>query len=103
MKYCPLKSCPRPLNWTKTEILDGIFYQLKNGCNWEDVTFRLTPYSTVYWFYLQWREQGALEELMRVLHCQVREQVKKPQVDYVDDYRLTLQCKIPVMPVLHHS
>ena len=37
----------------------------------------LPPYSTVYWHYKQWRSQGVLEELMRVLHSQVRLQVKK--------------------------
>jgi transposase len=34
------------------------------------------PYSTVYWHYKQWRNAGVFEELMRVLHEQVREQVK---------------------------
>ncbi|MBW4449635.1 MAG: transposase [Spirirestis rafaelensis WJT71-NPBG6] len=33
----PSKKQTRPPNWTKREILDGIFYQLKNGCNWEDL------------------------------------------------------------------
>ncbi|MGH7997928.1 MAG: transposase [Brasilonema sp.] len=33
----PTKKQTRPPNWTKTEILDGIFYQLKNGCNWQDL------------------------------------------------------------------
>ncbi|MEA5583424.1 transposase [Nodularia harveyana UHCC-0300] len=28
----PPKKRTRPPNWTKREILDGIFYQLKNGC-----------------------------------------------------------------------
>jgi hypothetical protein len=37
----------------------------------------LPPYSTVYWHYKQWRQQGVVEELMRVLHFQVRAQVKK--------------------------
>jgi hypothetical protein len=37
----------------------------------------LPPYSTVYWYYKQWREQGVLEELMKLLHSQVRAQVKK--------------------------
>ena len=37
----------------------------------------LPPYSTVYWHYKQWRQQGVIEELMRVLHFQVRSQVKK--------------------------
>jgi hypothetical protein len=35
----------------------------------------LPPYSTVYW-HKQWRQQGVIEE-MRVLHFQVRSQVKK--------------------------
>ncbi|WP_417063940.1 transposase, partial [Nodularia spumigena] len=35
--------------------MDGIFYQLKNGCNWEDLPKDLPPYSTVYWHYKQWR------------------------------------------------
>jgi transposase len=73
----PLKKKTRPPNWTQREILNGIFYQLKNGCNWADLPKDLPPYSTVYWHYKQWREQGVIEELMRVLHSQVRSQVKK--------------------------
>ncbi|MBE9185314.1 transposase [Microcoleus sp. LEGE 07076] len=73
----PKKNRTRPCNWTKREILDGIFYQLKNGCNWQDLPKDLPPYSTVYWHYKQWRQQGVIEELMRVLHEKVREQVKK--------------------------
>ena len=37
----------------------------------------LPPYSTVYWYSLQWRAAGMFEQLMSVLHGQVREQVKK--------------------------
>ncbi|WP_424407073.1 transposase [Microcoleus sp.] len=47
IKYYRFKSCPRPPNWTKRDILDGIFYLLKNGCNWEDLPKDLPPYSTV--------------------------------------------------------
>ncbi len=38
----PLKKKTIPPNCTQREILNGIFYQLKNGCNWADVTIRLT-------------------------------------------------------------
>jgi len=89
----PRKKLTRPCNWTKREILDGIFYQLKNGCNWQDLPKDLPPYSTVYWHYKQWRTHGVIEELMRVLHEQVREQVKKSQMDYINDYRLTSRKK----------
>ena len=73
----PKKKQTRPSNWTKRELLDGIFYQLKNGCNWQDLPKDLPPYSTVYWHYKQWREEKVIEALMSVLHGQVREQVKK--------------------------
>ena len=73
----PQKKRTRPLSWTKREILDGILYQLKNGCNWEDLPKDLPPYSTVYWHYKQWRAAGSIDLLMKILHQQVRTQVKK--------------------------
>ena len=73
----PQKKRTRPCVWTKRELLDGILYQLKNGCNWEDLPKDLPPYSTVYWHYKQWRSAGVFEQLMSTLHQQVREQVKK--------------------------
>ncbi|MEH2294307.1 transposase [Nostoc sp.] len=71
------KKRTRPANWTKREILDGILYQLKNGCNWCDLPKNLPPYSTVYWHYKQWRSAGVIEKLMNAIQEQVREQVKK--------------------------
>ena len=77
IEILPQKQRTRPSRWTKRELIDGIFYQLKNGCNWEDLPKDLPPYSTVYWHYKQWREGGAIEQLMSVLHGHVRKQVKK--------------------------
>ena len=90
----PLKKQTRPLKWSYREILDGILYRLKNGCNWVDLPKDLPPclgarslapqsdagshrYSTVYWHYKQWRAAGSIEKLMTLLHEQVRLQVKK--------------------------
>ncbi|WP_445305667.1 transposase [Microcoleus sp. herbarium2] len=64
-------------------MLDGIFYQLKNECNWGDLPKDLPPYSTVFWHYKQWRSEGVLEQIRDALHSQVRVQVKKTQVDKV--------------------
>jgi transposase len=73
----PQKKRTRPPVWSKRDILDGVLYQLKNGCNWEDLPKDLPPYSTVYWYYKQWRADGVLDEIMEKLHEQVRTQVKK--------------------------
>ena len=77
----PPKKQTRPLEWSYREILDGILYRLKNGCNWCDLPKDLPPYSTVYWHYKQWRTAGSIEKLMALLHKQVRIQVKKRQMD----------------------
>lgn len=73
----PKKMLTKPPIWSKREILDGIFYQLKNGCNWGDLPKDLPPYSTVFWHYKQWRTDGVIEQMRDALHAQVREQVKK--------------------------
>ncbi len=73
----PQKKQTRPPLWSKRQILDGIFYQLKNGCNWCDLPQDLPPYSTVFWYYKQWRETGVLDQIMDTLHGKVREQAQK--------------------------
>jgi transposase len=85
----PQKQKTRPPKWTKREILDGIFYQLKNGCNWSDLPKDLPPYSTVFWHYKQWRSAGVFEQIMTALHAQIREQVKKAQMDNPNYCRFT--------------
>ena len=73
----PKKKRTKPPKWSKREILDGIFYQLKNGCNWCDLPQDFPPYSTVFWHYKQWREQGIFAKIMVVLHGELRATVQK--------------------------
>ena len=73
----PKKKRTFPPKWTKREILDGVLYQLKNGCNWCDLPKDLPPYSTVFWHYKQWRDEGVIEKIRDVLHGQLRQKVKK--------------------------
>jgi transposase len=83
----PKKKLTRPPTWSKRQILDGIFYQLKNGCNWADLPKDLPPYSTVFWHYKQWRSDGLIEDIMEILHHRVREKRKKAPLDYLDNDR----------------
>ena len=81
----PKKKLTCPPKWTKRQILDGVFYQLKNGCNWGDLPQDFPPYSTVYWHYKQWRSQGVIQEIMETLHQRLREQEKKLVDDFDND------------------
>jgi transposase len=84
----PKKKRTRPPSWTKRQILDGILYQLKNGCNWRDMPRDLPPFSTVYRYYKEWKDNGSFIEIMNALHLMVREQVKKNKVDNFNNHRL---------------
>jgi transposase len=75
----PKKKRTKPPVWSKREILDGVLYQLKNGCNWCDLPKDLPPDSTVFWHYKHWRTQGVIEAIMNTLHGKVREQAKKAE------------------------
>ena len=76
----PKKKKTKPPTWTKRIILDAVFYQLKNGCNWGDLPKDFPPYSTVYWHYKQWRKAGIITGIMQVLHGRLREKnQKKPE------------------------
>jgi transposase len=77
LEILPQKKQTCPPKWSKREILAGILYHLQNGCNWEDLSKDLPPYSSVYWYYKQWRAAGVIDTLIQTLHQQVREQVKK--------------------------
>ena len=95
----PQKQKTRPPSWTKREILDGIFYQLKNGCNWGDLPKDLPPYSTVFWYYKQWRSAGVLDSIRDALHEQVREQAQKNRSGQDCSWLIRKPWRIPAMPV----
>ena len=71
------KKKTKPPKWTKRQILDAIFYQLKNGCNWCDLPKDLPPYSTVFWHHKQWRDDELMDKIMDILHQKIRKGAQK--------------------------
>jgi len=37
----------RPTNWTRRQILDGIFYVVRSGCQWRLLPREFPPWKTV--------------------------------------------------------
>ncbi len=81
LEKLPKKKQTKPLKWTHREWVDAMLYHLKNGCNWVDLPKDFPPYSTVYWHYRQWKENGVFDKLMQHLHGDVREHIKKKKMD----------------------
>ena len=79
--YLPeAKTIGRPREYTWREILNGIFYVVKNGCVWRALPHEYPSWQTVYYYFSLFRTTGKWEELNRVIREAVREKEgRKPQ------------------------
>jgi len=55
------------------EVVAGIFYVLQSGCAWHLIPKEFPPKSTVYGYFRQFLQAGLWEQIMAVLHAQMRE------------------------------
>ena len=54
-------------NISKHLIVNGILYQLKNGCQWRDLPDNFPKWQTVYSQFRRWRLDGTWEEVLQAL------------------------------------
>ena len=59
------------------EIINAIFYQLKNGCQWRDLPMDFPNWQTVYSQFRRWRLDKTWERVLAALAQRERETVKK--------------------------
>jgi transposase len=55
-------------------VLNGIFYVLSTGCQWNAMPGDLPPRSTTHFYFKRWEEDGTLDDIHDALYRQVREQ-----------------------------
>jgi len=67
----------RPRKYSWREVLNGIFYMVKNGCVWRALPKDLPPWCTLYGYFRQFQNGQIWEELNRVIREQVRQQAQK--------------------------
>ena len=58
-------------------MVNGILYQLKNGCQWRDLPTDFPKWQTVYSQFRRWRISGVWEEVLRALAKIERQGQKK--------------------------
>jgi transposase len=69
------------------EVLNGIFYVLSTGCQWNALPTGLPPKSTVYDYLDLWDWDGTLERIHHTLYVEVRERAGRdvsPTVAIID-------------------
>ncbi len=62
---------------SKHLIVNGILYQLKNGCGWRDLPTDFPQWQTVYSQFRRWRLDGTWEDILTTLAKIEREKQKK--------------------------
>jgi putative transposase len=62
----------RPRTTDMREVMNAIFYSLRTGCQWDYLPKCFPPKSTVYDYFSQWRDDGVLDDMMRVLREEIR-------------------------------
>lgn len=65
----------RPLEHSRREIINAIFYVLRTGCAWRQLPHDLPPWQTVYWYLRRWQKDGTWERVSSTLRQQVRVQM----------------------------
>lgn len=66
------KGFGHPVEVDFREILNGIFYVQRTGCQWEMMPHDLPPYSTVYRYFQKWQRQGIWQQM----HDEIREKLR---------------------------
>lgn len=66
------KGFGHPVEVDFREILNGIFYVQRTGCQWEMMPHDLPPYSTVYNYFHKWQLKGIWQQM----HDQVRQDLR---------------------------
>jgi putative transposase len=61
-----------PGKYSRREIVNGVFYNLKSGCPWRLLPHDLPPWESVYGYFRRWRKDGTWERI----HHRIRDEVR---------------------------
>ena len=83
----PAKPGGRPRATDMREVLNTLLYQARTGCQWELLPHDLLPKSTVWDYFMQWRDDGTWGRITDALRRKLRAAEGRdptPRVAYID-------------------
>ena len=54
----------RPAKYERREIVNGLLYVSRTGCQWRAMPHDLPPWEAVYWYFRCWKEDGTFGRLI---------------------------------------
>ena len=67
----------RPRKYKLRQIINGIFYVLRSGCQWRMLPKDFPPWKSVYDHYYRWRLNGTWDRVHDILRDKVRAKAGK--------------------------
>jgi putative transposase len=86
-EFFPSATFGRPQKWEKWQIINGILYVNRTGCQWRMLPVNFPPWRTVYYYYWRWKGDGLWEQINEVLVKQVRKKAgrhEQPSAAVID-------------------
>lgn len=71
----PAKAGGSPRKTDMRALINGILYVNRSGCSWRMLPKDFPPWSTVHWYYRQFRLTGVWDRIHEVLRDRVRKQL----------------------------
>jgi transposase len=62
------KSGGRPRSVDLRQVLNALLYILMGGIPWRSLPHDFPKWQTVYWYFIQWRDDGTLERINQTLY-----------------------------------
>ncbi len=85
--FFPSPERGRPLKWERWQIINGIVYVNRTGCQWRMLPVNFPPWKTVYFYYWCWKREGLWERINEVLVKRVRKKAgrnERPSAAVID-------------------
>lgn len=86
-EFFPSSTIGRPQKWEKWQIINGILYVNRTGCQWRMLPVNFPPWRTVYYYYWRWKGDGLWQQINEVLVKQVRKKAgrnEQPSAAVID-------------------
>jgi transposase len=74
--HIPVYPGGRPRTTNLRDVVDGVMYILRTGCQWRFLPKDFPPKSTVWRYFDEWRENGTLDKIHDLLRTKVRAKEK---------------------------
>jgi transposase len=72
--FLPIVKSRRPKKYSDYEMLNGLLFLLRTGCQWRNIPSDYPPWKSIYWFWSKVKYCGCLDEIMKyvfnTLHTQ---------------------------------